>query len=125
MSDASNAIEVYSTYLNDICPDIDPNTVSDAIASLEHTPWEEPKSVDDFNQIAVIALIEAEYCSDLTVRQLYVEMALEALNNGLSLEKNCFGLAHLSFLMSMVGDRRERYNLMAVLARFQNNHRLV
>jgi hypothetical protein len=82
MSDASNAIGVYSTYLNDVCPDIDPVIVSDALAGLENTQWDAPQFVDDFNHIA---LIETEYCVDLTVRQPYVEMALEALNNSLSL----------------------------------------
>jgi hypothetical protein len=68
MSDASNAIEIYSTYLNDICPDVDPGIVSETLAGLENTEWDDPQTVDDFNHIAVIALIEAEYCDDLTVR---------------------------------------------------------
>jgi FkbM family methyltransferase len=111
MNDASNVVEVYSNYLRNICPDINPGIVSGAVAGLENTQWEDPQSVDDFNQIAVIALIEAEYCDDLTVRQLYVEMALEALDNSLSIEKNCIALAHLSFLMSMIGDRSQAVNL--------------
>ncbi|MBD2654400.1 FkbM family methyltransferase [Synechocystis sp. FACHB-383] len=111
MNDASNAVKVYSNYLSNICPDINPGIVSGVVACLENTQWENPQSVDDFNQIAVIALIEAEYCDDLTVRQLYVEMALEALNNSLSIEKSCIALAHLSFLMSMIGDRSQAVNL--------------
>ena len=111
MSDASDAIEVYSTYLHDVCPDIDPSILSRSLSSLEATQWDNPESVDAFNQIAVIALIEAEYCDDVTVRQLYVEMALDALNNSLVIEKNCFALAHLSFLMSMTGDRAQAVNV--------------
>jgi FkbM family methyltransferase len=111
MSDASNAIEVYSTYLGDVCPEIDPAIVSRSLFGLETIQWNDPQSIDDFNQIAVIALIEAEYCDDLTARQLYVEMALEALNNSLAIAKNYLALAHLSFLMSMVGNRSQAMNL--------------
>jgi len=111
MSDASNAIQVYSNYLHDVCPEIDSVIVSRSLSGLEQVQWEDPQSADDFNAIAVIALIEADYCDDLTLRQLYVELALEALNNSLSIEKNGVALAHLSFSMSMLGDRVQAVNL--------------
>jgi FkbM family methyltransferase len=111
MSDASNAIEVYLTYLNDICPDIDPGIVSCIMACLENTQWDDPQSVDDFNHIAVIALIEAEGCDELSLRELYLQTAIEALESSLAIEKNSLALFHYSIVLSMLGDRQRSLNL--------------
>ena len=60
-----------------------------------------------FNNVAVIALIEPENCQDLSLRSLYLEMANEALGNGLRIENHPLCAAHLSLLMSMTGQLQQ------------------
>lgn len=99
----NNYTETYIEYLAAICPNLNAETQSLIINYLENSDWDNPTSVTDFNNVAVIALIEAERCQDLSLRSLYLEMANEALTNGLSITNDPFCAAHLSFLMAMTG----------------------
>jgi FkbM family methyltransferase len=107
----NNTTEVYTQYLNKVCPTLDGEILSSIILCLEKTNWDEPNSATDFNNIAVIALIEAENCQDLSLRSLYLEMANEALGNGLMLENHPLCAAHLSLLMSMTGQLQQAVEL--------------
>ena len=107
----NNTTEVYTQYLNKVCPTLDGEILSSIILCLEKTNWDEPNSATDFNNIAVIAFIEAENCQDLSLRSLYLEMANEALGNGLTLENHPLCAAHLSLLMSMTGQLKQAVEL--------------
>lgn len=116
----NNSTKVYLDYLKKFCPTLEADLLSAITSSLDNTSWEEPTSATDFNNIAVVALIEAEACQDLSLRSLYLEIASEALNNGLELEKNPLCAAHLSMLMSMTGQMQQALEIawsawMAVL----------
>jgi FkbM family methyltransferase len=107
----NNTTEVYTQYLNKVCPTLDEEILSSIILCFEKTNWDEPTSTTDFNNIGVIALIEAENCQDLSLRSLYLEMANEALDNGLMLENHPLCAAHLSLLMSMTGQLQQAVEL--------------
>jgi hypothetical protein len=98
-------------YLQKYCPTLEAEMLSQITSSLEKTNWDEPTSTTDFNDIAVIALIEAENCQDLFLRSLYLEMANEALNNGFALENHSLCAAHLSISMSMTGQLQQALEL--------------
>jgi hypothetical protein len=65
---------------------------------LQDTCWDDPTSAVDLNNFAVLALIEAEQCQDTSMRSLYVEMALEALNKGIGLDAHPLCAAHLALV---------------------------
>ncbi len=81
-------IEYVNTYLEYICPDKNfaPPEIIDAVKKIaEKTIWDNPQSSLDWNNLAVMALIEAERNDDLTLRSTYLEMALEALQQGMAI----------------------------------------
>jgi FkbM family methyltransferase len=103
--------ETYLEYIQKYCPTLEPKIVSQITSGLEKTNWDEPTLATDFNNIAVIALIEAENCQDLSLRSLYLEMANEALGSGLTLENHPLCAAHLSLLMSVTGQLQQAVEL--------------
>ena len=103
--------EIYLEYIQKYCPILEAEILSQITSSLEKTNWDEPNSATDFNNIGVIALIEAENCQDLSLRSLYLEMANEALGSGLTLENNPLCAAHLSLLMSVTGQLQQAVEL--------------
>jgi len=100
--------DCYLQYIQKACPDINPNTLSLLIIILENTSWDNPNSSLDWNNLAVLALIEAEQCADnLEMRSIYLETAFEALDNGLKLDSNPLCAAHLALIHSMIGETEE------------------
>lgn len=71
---------------------------------LEQTRWDEPQTAIDYNNAAVVALIEAENSEDPTVRELYLDMAIAALEQG-SDYPLC--IAHWVLIKSLLGEREE------------------
>ncbi|MEA5580569.1 FkbM family methyltransferase [Nodularia harveyana UHCC-0300] len=96
---------IYFQYIQKLIPCIQPDNLSKIALILEKTPWDEPESSADWNNIAVVALTEAEQCHDnLTMRSMYLEMAIEALNNGLNIDRHPICAAHLALIHSMIGE---------------------
>lgn len=96
--------DCYQNYL-DTCLNLNSDMLS-AIASLllEGTSWENPTSAVELNNFGVMALIEAEKCQDSSMRGLYLEMAIEALNSGVELYGDPLCAAHLALLLAMTGE---------------------
>lgn len=105
----NNSTAVYLEYIKKVCPTLEAEWLSKIVNCLENTSWEEPNSATDFNNIAVVALIEAEACKELSLRTLYLEIADEALNKGIELEGHPLCAAHLSMLMSMTGQMQKAW----------------
>ncbi|MBW4520925.1 MAG: FkbM family methyltransferase [Scytolyngbya sp. HA4215-MV1] len=91
----------YWQYLNHIGADYQPRHFPNLKIALDSTIWEEPRSALDFNNNAVIALIEAEQADDLASRELYLDMALSILKNS---PMHPLSAAHLAVLYSLIGD---------------------
>ncbi|WP_414543374.1 FkbM family methyltransferase [Nostoc sp. CCY0012] len=97
---------VYLQYIQKLIPSIATDTLSKIAAILENTSWDDPQSSADWNNLAVVALSEAEQCHDnLVMRSVYLEMAVEALNNGLNIDYHPICAAHLALIHSMIGEK--------------------
>ena len=94
----------YTDYVYHNCPSLDANSLARVATILESTCWEEPTSSRDLNNIAVLALIVAEQSEELSERQLYLNMALEALNQGIEQDSCPLCIAHLALLLTMTGE---------------------
>ncbi|WP_414572783.1 FkbM family methyltransferase [Nostoc sp. CCY 9925] len=100
--------DVYLEYIQKLLPGISTDALSTISVILSHTSWENPNSSDDWNNLAVVALSEAEQCIDnLVLRSVYLEMAFEALNNGLNIDKHPLCAAHLALVYSMIGEKQK------------------
>lgn len=106
---------LYNAYLQCIqttYPAITADTLSQIAVILENTSWDNPVSSADWNNQAVVALSEAEQCSDnLDMRSVYLEMAIQALNNGLNIDRHPLCAAHLALIHSMIGETQESINI--------------
>ncbi|MCC3587170.1 FkbM family methyltransferase [Microcoleus sp. PH2017_30_WIL_O_A] len=107
MNLSSEFVERYQEYLQHNCPDLDSDSLSRLASSLESTSWDEPTSATDLNNFAVVAMIEAEQSQDPALREIYLGMALEALNNGVELYAHPMCTAHLALLLAMTGEMEQ------------------
>ncbi len=96
-----SAAESYWQYLHTSVGPLDATLRSRLTDQLNQTHWDNPQSALDGNNIAVIALIEADRCDDLATRSLYLETALAALNEG---PNHPLCQAHLALLHSLTGN---------------------
>lgn len=101
MENQSAYFDRYWQYLNQISPDSQPHHFPNLKTALETTAWEDPQSALDFNNHAVIALIEAEQAEDLASRELYLDMAFSTLADS---PTHPLGAAHLALLHHLIGD---------------------
>lgn len=102
------ADDVYLQYIKKLLPSINADALSKISVILSHTSWDNPDCSDDWNNLAVVALSEAEQCIDnLVLRSVYLEMAFEALNNGLNIDRHPLCAAHLALVHSMVGENQK------------------
>ncbi len=93
---------LYWQYLQITCPSIAPDFLPFIGTALEATNWDEPQSPVEWNNYGVIALVEAEQTTDLALRRLYVETAIDAFNKGVHVHPLC--AAHLALTYSLVGE---------------------
>ena len=99
---AQSPLELYQSYVRSHCPQFDPQPV---LLALHSTNWEEPETALDFNNLAVISLIEAEQSDDLAMRSMYLDLALEALNQGAELQpSHPLCIAHLALVLHLIGE---------------------
>lgn len=102
---ADSSIDIYWQYLQHNCRSLHPNTLPDLVRDLEPIVWHDPESALDFNNFAVMLLVEAGQTEDLTIRAMNLDMALEALNAGIEQDPShplCF--AHLALIYCMIGE---------------------
>ncbi|PZD72377.1 hypothetical protein C1752_03605 [Acaryochloris thomasi RCC1774] len=102
MSDRTSYSETYFQYLDALGVEVVSEMRGGVIEILEQTDWENPKTELDCNNVGVMALIEAERSDDGMMRSFYVEMAVDALQQGGS---HSLCQVHLALLQSMLGDR--------------------
>ncbi|MCT7981992.1 FkbM family methyltransferase [Laspinema sp. A4] len=97
----------YWEYVKQVSPNIKPEFLSnpDIEASIKNTSWENPTSARELNNIAVLALIEAEQSKDLSLKEMYVEIAYESLVQGTEMEgDDPLCAAHLALLFTLNGE---------------------
>lgn len=76
-------------------------------STLKATDWDAPSSSYEWNNLAVLTLIEAEQCNDLEMRSIYLETAFEALKNGIEIDNHPLCIAHLALAHSLIGETQE------------------
>jgi FkbM family methyltransferase len=101
------SIAQYWDYIQHHCPELTEHACPTLAHDLQHGVSDEPTSALEFNNFAVIALIAAEQEETPELRAMYLEMALEALLNGVSLNAHPLCIAHLAIVRYMMGDRQE------------------
>ncbi len=111
LSMENSPVNSYLKYLNSNCPTFNAESLAHIKTILQNTRWEDPSSAIDFNNVAVVALVEAEQCWDISLRNMYIEIALEALNEGRKLETYPLCSAHLSLLLAMMGEMEQAMQL--------------
>jgi FkbM family methyltransferase len=99
--------EDYWRYLKKACPTVDADSLPHIATSLESTSWDDPTSAIDLNNFAVAALIEVEQCQEASLREIYLEMAWEALNKGVELYGHPLCAAHLALVLAMTGEMQQ------------------
>ena len=102
----STFAETYYEYIKIQCPTIDINSLTHLTEALENTSWEDPESTIDFNNCAVIALIESEKSDDLEIKQLYLDMAVEYLEKGVELNEHPLCAVHLALVLAILGEHQ-------------------
>ena len=97
----------YEQYLADRGVKLMPS-IQQAIAQiLTETQWDDPVTGFDFNNIAVMAMIEADSTDDLTVRGMYLEAALEALEQASNYP---LGQVHWAMIQALLGESGSAQN---------------
>ncbi|MEW5859224.1 MAG: FkbM family methyltransferase [Cyanobacteriota bacterium] len=104
METAFASADSYWKYLKNAGVDLDSDASLRIATSLEGTSWDNPTSAIDLNNFAVVTLVEAEQCQDSSLRALYIEMALEALNRGVELDAHPLCAAHLALVLALSGE---------------------
>ncbi|MBK4732136.1 FkbM family methyltransferase [Oxynema sp. CENA135] len=98
----------YLDYLNKITGSHIGLDLSDRLSYIfENTDWDEPHSGADFNNFAVMALVEAEDCENSGMRQMYLEMAIEALQEGIDTHDDLLCQAHFALVLVMTGEKHQ------------------
>ncbi|MEP0913445.1 FkbM family methyltransferase [Leptolyngbya sp. GB1-A1] len=105
--DDSPYITTYCDYLQSSGLTAEMNAGSQIAHILEQTQWDEPQTSLDCNNYAVVALIEAENSEDPTTRELYLDMAIAALEQG---NDHPLCKAHWILIKSLLGEREEALN---------------
>ena len=97
----------YEQYLADRGVKLMPS-IQQAIAQIiTETQWDDPVTGFDFNNIAVMAMIEADNTNDLTVRGMYLEAALEALEQASNYP---LGAVHWAMIKVLLGESGSAQN---------------
>lgn len=108
----SSPTDAYWQYLKAHCPTLEPELLTHLKADLEKTAWDEPETALDLNNIAVIALIEAEQTEDASLRAMSLEMALEALTQGAEMQPtHPLCIAHLALVRSLIGETNAAFQI--------------
>ena len=107
----NSPVNSYLKYLNINCSNLDAESLDHIKTILDNTRWEDPSSAFDLNNVAVVALVEAEQCADISLRNIYIEMALEALSDGRKLEGHSLCSAHLALVLAMIGEMEQAMQL--------------
>jgi FkbM family methyltransferase len=93
--------DCYWKYLESAGITLELDLLSPIATIIENTSWDNPTSALDFNNVAVVALVEGEQCQEPFMRRMYFEMALQALNKGVELHDHPICAAHLALCFTI------------------------
>ena len=102
----------YLEYLFDNYPDTDASILSRLEEVIENTNWDNPISSLDWNNLAVIDLINADQEEDLQVKTSIVAEAKAKLERGFALDQNLHCAAHYILIQSILGEDAGAHSLV-------------
>ena len=102
----------YLEYLFDNYPDTDASILSRLEEVIENTNWDNPISSLDWNNLAVIDLINASQEEDLQVKTSIVAEAKAKLERGFALDQNLHCAAHYILIQSILGEDAGAHSLV-------------
>lgn len=101
----------YCEYIFNGYPDMDASVLARIEAIAASTNWENPTSSLDWNNLAVIDLIEAEQSEDLKIRAIHIRAAMQSLERGLTLDRDPLCAAHYALIQSTIAESDKAMNL--------------
>lgn len=123
----STASDIYLEYIFNYYSKINANTLSSIGDILEKTNWNNPKTSLDWNNLAVIDLIESEKSKDIEVKIRLIQTAKEKLENGFSLDQSPHCVAHYVIIQCLLGENSKAIQLAlsTSLSIFQLSYEIV
>jgi FkbM family methyltransferase len=108
---ASVSSDRYLEYIFSHYPDLDANILSSVEEIFENTNWDSPETSLDWNNLAVIDLIEAEQSEDVEERASLLQTAMQKLERGFSLDQSPHCAAHYVIIQSMLAENDKAIQL--------------
>ncbi|WP_019501416.1 FkbM family methyltransferase [Pseudanabaena sp. PCC 6802] len=101
----------YCDYLLNNYPDIDAGVLQHVEAIVESTNWDNPASSLDWNNLAILELIEAEQSENLEIKAQHVQVAIQSLEKGFQIDRNPLCAAHYALIQIMTNSGGNAINL--------------
>lgn len=111
MKSGSEACDLYLEYIFSHYPDVDASILSSIEAIFENTNWDSPETSLDWNNLAVIDLIEAEKSKDLELKAELIQEAIHKLGRGYRLEGSSHCAVHHVIVQSLLGENNKATQL--------------
>ena len=109
--DENQYIISYKNYLKQYFPHLTSSQIS-SLKVAQETDYENPSTAIELNNFAVINLIEAEQTNDLSLREFYLDLAIEALETALNLEEtHPLCITHLGIINNLLGKNNQAQNI--------------
>ncbi|MGI0493874.1 FkbM family methyltransferase [Alkalinema pantanalense CENA528] len=109
LSELPTTARTYLQYLERLEIPLDSDLQTQLYTGLAQTDWEDPQTALDLNNIAVIALIEAEQADNSELRSVYFETAIEALQAAQGQHPLC--AIHFAIAQGLIGNSAEARQL--------------
>ena len=112
----------YLEYIFNNYPNIDASVLSSVEVIVENTSWDEPQASLDWNNLAVMDLIEAEASEDLETRANLIQTARGKLERGFSIDQSPHCAAHYMQIQNMLGQNNYQLGLNTATSIFHPNY---
>lgn len=97
--------DLYLEYIFNYFPETDASALANIQKIIENTNWDNPITSTDWNNLAVIDLINADIVEDLALKEEFINYAEQKLDQGFGIDGNLACAAHYILIQSMLGER--------------------
>lgn len=111
MEFVSTPCDRYLEYIFNQYPDIDAGILASVEEIFEGTKWDNPENSLDWNNLAIIDLIESEQSEDMDSKTKLLQTAMQKLERGFSLDQSPHCAAHYVIIQSMLGENDKAIQL--------------
>jgi len=127
MKSGSEACDRYLEYVFSHYPNLDVIILSSIEAISEKCNWGSPETSLDWNNLAVIDLIEAEGYEEYELKAELIHAAMQKLERGFSLDQSPHCAAHYVLTQSMLGENSKAMQLAlnSAITIFQPSHQSI